>query len=149
MSLKSFTGYVDENKKTSQNVHFRCGRVFINNSLKIIGISYKLQPSLLKQRMHHDEIYEDTWEDTENEWLLYHKSDVLSTSFSYARYSEDMEDLAGFGMKNSLTLPSLANKLFNSLRHENDEPIYTYNDGSMGYLVRQSVKGGSCSALHQ
>ena len=37
-----------------------------------------------------------------------------------------MEKLTGFGMKNSLTLPSLANKYFNSLRDENDEPIYTY-----------------------
>ena len=26
-----------------------------------IGESYKLQPSLLKQEMEHDEIYEDTW----------------------------------------------------------------------------------------
>ena len=29
-----------------------------------------------------------------------------------------MEELTGFGMKNSLTLPSLANKFFNSLRDE-------------------------------
>ena len=38
-----------------------------------------------------------------------------------------MGELTGFGMKNSLTLPALANKNFNSLRDENDEPIYTYN----------------------
>ena len=49
-------------KKTPQYVHFRCGRVYINNSLKKIGVSYKLQTSLLKQEMEHDEIYEDTWE---------------------------------------------------------------------------------------
>ena len=28
-----------------------------------------------------------------------------------------MEELTGFGMKSSLTLPSLANKYFNSLRN--------------------------------
>ena len=28
-------------------------------------------------------------------------------------------------------LPSLANKCFKSLRNENDEPIYTYNDEYM------------------
>ena len=35
---------------------------------------------------------------------------VLSNAFSYARYAKGM--VTGFGMKNSLTLPSLANKTF-------------------------------------
>ena len=39
-----------------------------------------------------------------------------------------MEELTGFGMENSITLPTLANKYFNSLRDENNEPIYTFND---------------------
>ena len=52
-------------------------------------------------------------------------------------------------MKNSLTLPSLANKFFNSLREENDESIYTYNDEFMRYFVRRSIKTGRCSALNQ
>ena len=60
-----------------------------------------------------------------------------------------MEKLTGFGMKNSLTLPSLANNYFNSLRDESDEPIYTYNDEYMRHFVRQSIKGGRCSALNQ
>ena len=60
-----------------------------------------------------------------------------------------MEELTGFGTKNSLTLPSLANKHFNSLREENDEPIYTYNDEFVRHFVRQSIKGGRCSALNQ
>ena len=42
-----------------------------------------------------------------------------------------MEELTNFGMKNSLTLPWLANKSFNSLGDENDEPIYTYTDPFM------------------
>ena len=74
---------------------------------------------------------------------------MLSTAFFYARYSKGMEKLTGFGMKNSLPLPSLANKYFNSLRDENDEPIYTYNDEFMRHFVRQSIKGGRCSALNQ
>ena len=39
-----------------------------------------------------------------------------------------MHESTNFSMKNSLTLASLANKYFNSLGDENDEPIYTYAD---------------------
>ena len=60
-----------------------------------------------------------------------------------------MEELTGFGMKNSLTLPSLANKYFNSLRDENDEPIYTYADPYMRNFVRKAIKGGRCNAFNQ
>ena len=35
--------------------------------------------------MKHDENFEDEKDDKENEWLLYPKNDVLSTTFSYAR----------------------------------------------------------------
>ena len=114
VSLKIFNGYV-EKTKSPQYAHFRYGRVHICISLKQIGISYKVKSSLVKQGMNHDEIYEDTWEDKEREWLFYLKNGVLSTAFCYARYSKGMEELTGFGMKNSLTLPSLANKDFNSL----------------------------------
>ena len=74
---------------------------------------------------------------------------MLSTAFSYARYSKGMDELTGFVMKNSLTLPSLGNKAFNYLRDENDESIYTCNDDFMRHFVRQSIKGGRCSALNQ
>ena len=148
VSLKIFNGYVDQNKKIPQYVHFRCGLLHIKDSLKNIGRSYKLQENLLKKELEHDEIFEDNWEEKENEWLPYLKNDVLSTAFSYARYSKGMEKLTGFGMKNSLTLPPLANKYFNSLRDESDEPIYTYNDEYMRHFVRQSIKGGRCSALN-
>ena len=74
---------------------------------------------------------------------------MLSTAFSYARCAKGMEELTGFGMKNSLTLPSLANNNFKNLKDENDEPIYTYNDEFMRHFVRQSIKGGRCSALNQ
>ena len=84
VSLKIFNGYVDQNKKIPQYVHLRCGILHIKDSLKNIGKSYKLQPCLLKQELEHDEIFEDNWEEKENEWLTYLKNDVLSTAFSYA-----------------------------------------------------------------
>ena len=149
VSLQIFNGYEDPVKKVPQYVHFRCGLLHIKDSLKNIGRSYKLQENLLEKELEHDEIFEDTWEEKENEWLPYLKNDVLSTAFSYARYSKGMEELTGYGMKNCLTLPSLANKYFNSLRDENDEPIYTYNDEFMRHFVRKSIKGGRCSALNQ
>ena len=77
------------------------------------------------------------------------EEDVLSTAFCYARYTMGMETLTNFGMKNSLTLPSLANKNFNSLRDENDESICTYTDQFMRNFVRQSMKGGRCNAFNQ
>ena len=111
VSLEIFNGYVDENKKIPQKVHFRCGRVHINRSLKKIGESYKLQPCLLKQELEHGEIYADTWEAGENEWLPFAKNDVLSTVFCYARNTMGMKELTFFGIKNSFTLPSLAKKI--------------------------------------
>ena len=40
-------------------------------------------------------------------------------------------------------------KFFNSLRTEEDEPIYTYNDKYMRWFVRQSKKGGRVCAFDQ
>ena len=117
--------------------------------MRKIGESYKLQENLLKNELEHDKIYEDTWEEKENEWLPYVKNDVLSTAFCYARYTMGMEELSEFGMKNSLTLPSLANKYFNNLRNENDEPIYTYTDPFMRNFVRKAIKGGRCNAFNK
>ena len=74
---------------------------------------------------------------------------MLSTALSYARFSKRIEELTGFGMKNSSTLPSLANKYFSILKDENDEPIYSYNDEFMRHFARQSTKTGRCSALNQ
>ena len=39
ISIKIFNGYVDENKKIPQYVHFRCGKVHIKVSLRKIGVS--------------------------------------------------------------------------------------------------------------
>ena len=152
ISIKIFNGYVDPNKKIPQYVHFRRGRVHIIRSVNKIGDGYRLQESLLKKEIEHDEhdeVFEHTWEAKEHEWLTYFKNDVLSTAFCYARYTMGMKELTGFGMKNSLTLPSLANKYFNSLGDEKDEPIYTYTDPFMRNFVRQSIKEGRCIAFAQ
>ena len=60
-----------------------------------------------------------------------------------------MEEVTNFGMKNSLTLPSLAIKYFNILRDEDDEPIYTYTDPFMRNFVPKAIKGGRCNAFNQ
>ena len=65
---------------------------------------------------------------------------MFSTDFSYPWYAKGVEEITGFGMKNSLILPSLANKNFSTLRDENDEAIYTHNDEFMRHFVRQSTK---------
>ena len=60
-----------------------------------------------------------------------------------------MEELTNFSKKNSVTLLSLANKDFNSLRDENDELIYTYTDLFMRKFDRNSIKVGGCIPFNQ
>ena len=81
--------------------------------------------------------------------MPYVKNDVLCTAFSYARYCKAMEKITGFSMKDCLSLPGLGWKYFNSLRTEEDEPIYTYNDKYMRWFIRQSIKGGRVCAFNQ
>ena len=138
VSLKIFNEYVDEIEKRPQYVHFRCGRVYFDSSLKTVGVSYKLHPSLLKQEMEHDETYEDTCQAREHEWLTYVKNDVISTAFCYSRYTIGMEESTNFGIKNSVILASLANEFFNSLRDENDEAFYIFTDPFMRNFVGNS-----------
>ena len=63
--------------------------------------------------------------DKTDEWVDYVKKDVLRTAFSYARYSKAMEEITGFSMRDCLSLPRLGSRNFNSLRTEEDQPIYT------------------------
>ena len=79
----------------------------------------------------------------------YVKNDALCTVFSYARYSEAMEEITAFLMKECLSLPGLGWKYFNSLRREEDEPMYTYNDKHMRYFVRQCIKGVRVCSFNQ
>ena len=84
-----------------------------------------------------------------NEWLLYVKNDVLCTAFSYARYIKAMEEITGSSLKDCLSLPGLGMKYLNSLRTQQDEPIYTYNDKYSRHFVRQAAYGGRVCAFNQ
>ena len=81
--------------------------------------------------MDHDGVDGNNYKDKKDEWLPFVSIDVLCTAFSYARYIKTMEELTGYSMKDCLCLPGLGWKFFNSLRTEEDEPIYTYNDKNM------------------
>ena len=119
--------------------------LFIKEIRKNIQITKKL----LKTEMNHEETDENTWRDKKDEWVDYVKKDVFCTAFSHARYSKAMEQISGFSMKDCLSLPGLGCRYFNSLRTEEDEPIYTYNDKYMRWFVRQSIKGGRVCAFNQ
>ena len=60
-----------------------------------------------------------------------------------------MQEVTGFSTKDCLSIPGLGWKNFNSLRTEEDEPIYTYNDKYMRWFARQSIKGGRVCAFDQ
>ena len=75
----------------------RCPNIFISDAERI-----NLQKELLKTEKNHDEIDEKNWTDKRDEWVDYVKNDVLCSDFSYARNSEAMEEITGFGMKDCL-----------------------------------------------
>ena len=60
-----------------------------------------------------------------------------------------MEKITPFGMKDSLTFPSLAIEYFSSLRDETDERVFTYNDDYMPCFERTRKKVRPCGALNQ
>ena len=58
-----------------------------------------------------------------------------------------MEEIFGLSMKDCLSLTGLGLKYFNSLRTEEDEPIYTYNDENMRWFLRQAAYGENFCAF--
>ena len=150
IELKVFNGLIyKNNKQIPQYLHFRCGMTHLNYSLKKLGKTFELPKELLKTEMNHDEITADNYKDKKDIWLPYVKNDVLCTAYSYARYIGAMKEITGISMKDCLSLPGLGWKYLNSLRTEEDEPIYTYNDKYMRWFVRQSIKGGRVCAFNQ
>ena len=149
IELKAFNGYIEKNKQIPQCLPFRCNMTHLNYSSKKLGRTLRLQKELLKTEMDHIEIDYNNYKHMKSQWLPYVKQDVFCTAFSYARYIRCMEETTGFSMKDCLSLPGLGWKYFNSLRPEEDEPIYTYNDKYMRWLVRQSIKGGRVCAVNQ
>ena len=139
-------------KKTQevpQNLHFKCGMTHLNYSFKNLGKTFKLQKELLKTEMNHAEIDYNNYKDKKDEWLDYVKQDVLCTAFSYALYCKAVEETTGFSMKDCLSAPGLIWRKFNSMRDDNDEPIYTCNEKYMRNFVGQSIEGGRVCAVNQ
>ena len=150
IELQVFNGYIEKKiKQIPQYLHFRCGMTQLNYSLKKLGKTFKLQKELSKAEMNHDEVDGNNYKDKINEWLPYVKNDVFCTAYSYARYIKAMEEISGYSMKECLSLPGLGLKYFNSLRTEQDEPTYTYNDKYMSWFVRQAAYGGRVCAFNQ
>ena len=147
--LKVINGYIEENKKIPQYLHFRCGMTPLNYSLKKLGKTFKLRKEILKTKMNHDEIDGNNYKDKIYEWLPYVKNNVFCTAFSYARNIKALEKITGFSMKDCLSLPGLGLKYFKSLRTAEDEAIYTYNDKYMRWFVRHSAYGGRTCAFNQ
>ena len=121
----------------------------LNYSPKNLGETFKLPKSLWKTEMNHDDIDSNNYKDKKDVWLPYVKKDVLSTSYCYARYSEAMQEITRFSMKDCLSLPGLGYKYFNSLRTDQVELIYTYNDKYMRHFVRRAAYGGRICAFNQ
>ena len=96
--------------------------------------------------MNNDQVFEDTWKSRKDEWLSYEKNDVIYTAFGCTRYIKRMEDFTVFRMKKALTLPSLGWKYFNNFK---EEKRYIYKDKYVRWFVRQSIKGGRCTAFVQ
>ena len=99
--------------------------------------------------MNLDDVDGNTYNDKKDFWSPYVEMDVLSTSYCYARYSKAVQEITGFSMKDCLSLPGLEFKYFNSLRTDQDELIYTYNDKYMRHFVKQAAYGGRVCAFNQ
>ena len=150
IEMKIFNGLIyKNNKQIPQYLHFRCGMTHLNYSLKKLGKTFELPKELLKIEIDHNDIDGNNYKDKKDIWLPYVKNDVLCTGYCYARYNNAMKEITGFSMKDCLSLPGLGWKFFNSLRTEEDEDIYTYNDKYMRWFVRQSIKGGRVCAFNQ
>ena len=111
-----------------QYLHFRCGMNHLKYSLKNLAKTLKLQKNYYKLIWIMIKLIIINYKDKKDEWLDYVKQDVLCNAFPYSRYCKAMEEITGFSKKDCLSAPGLGWKYFNSMRDENDEPIYTYND---------------------
>ena len=59
-----------------------------------------------------------------------------------------MQEITGFGMKVCVSLPGLDWKNNNSLREEDDETIYTYNEKPLRWFSSKSILVGRVAAYN-
>ena len=99
--------------------------------------------------MNHDDINENNLKDEKDEGLDNVRQNVLCTAFCYARYCRVVEEITGFSMKDFLSAHGWGWNYFSSMRDEEDEPIYTFNDKYMRDFVRRSLKAVRVWAFNQ
>ena len=108
ITVKIFICFCDvkENFKGGHECLFLvCSMIHFGGSSGKCEKKYGLKQEFLKVEMHHEKIYEDTWEDLKDEWEPCLKLNVLSSSF-FTRYITISAKVTGFGMKNCFCLPS-------------------------------------------
>ena len=100
--------------------------------------------------MDHEEVYGDNWEIKHNRDPNL-RLDVLSSAFIYARHSEYMQEMTGFGREDCLSQHSLGGNFFNGQKDpaSGDERIYTQPDKFTRHFVHQSIEGGKVGAFKQ
>ena len=100
------------------------------------------------KKLDHEEVYEDNWEVKHNR-DPYLRMDVLSSAFIYARHSEYMQEMTGFGREDCLSLHSSGGSfLMAKNTGSGDERIYTQTDKFTRHFVHQSIKGGKVGAFN-
>ena len=74
---------------------------------------------------------------------------AFSLNFLHAKYTINVRKITGFGRNDCLSHPSLGWKNFNSLRLEENEPLYTDRDKYRRHFVIQSMEAGKVEAFNQ
>ena len=69
--------------------------------------------------------------------------------FQLCQILQSFAKITRFSMKDCLSAPGLSWKYFISMRDENDEQIYTYDDKHMRHFLRLRFKGGRICAFNQ
>ena len=95
-----------------QYVKLTCTKSQRKGSLEKSAREYGLQPELLKGEIEHLVSEKNNFADLGHVWEPYLKLDVLSLAVIYARHSEKMHNMSGFGIKDCLTEASLGWKCF-------------------------------------
>ena len=70
-------------------------------------------------------------------------------SFIHSRHTMNNSGKSVFGMKHSLSHPTLGRKKFTSTRLKDDESIYIYTEKYIHHLLRQPMKGGEVGGSKQ
>ena len=124
-SSKSYNGRVftkndKEGKKICQGVTrkltINCSATFSKRAFFRLRETFGSQKDLWKKRMDHEESYENSRPNKQNLCDPCFRMGFQSFVFVYARYTELMQQMTGFGMQGCLSLHSLRWKILNDDR---------------------------------